>query len=108
MIIEWLKFEVKSEIREKFIEQDQKIWTKTLARQPGFLGKEIWINPDLPDEIIFVIRWQTREQWKAIASELLEMTEQKFRQSLGTDSYKMLEAKEHHVRKFPNTPISEA
>jgi hypothetical protein len=33
MVIEWLKFRIQPEIREKFIEQDQAIWTKTLATQ---------------------------------------------------------------------------
>jgi len=46
MVIEWLEFQVKPEAREKFIQKDQEIWTKFLAKQPGFLGKELWINPD--------------------------------------------------------------
>ncbi len=100
MVIEWLKFKVDPKIRERFVERDQAIWTKTLARQPGFLGKEIWINPDSPDEIILVIRWQTREQWKAIAEELLAETEQKFQDAMGNDTYKMIETKEHQIRKF--------
>jgi uncharacterized protein (TIGR03792 family) len=61
MVIEWLKFRVQPEIWEKFVEQDQAIWTKALATQSGFLDKEVWINPDIADEIILVIRWQTRE-----------------------------------------------
>jgi uncharacterized protein (TIGR03792 family) len=104
MVIEWLKFRVQPEVREKFVEQDQAIWTKALATQSGFLSKEIWINPDIPDEIILVIRWQTREQWKAIAPELLAQTEEIFKASMGKDSYEMTEAKEHHIRKFLNAP----
>ncbi|MEB3311384.1 MAG: TIGR03792 family protein [Snowella sp.] len=100
MVIEWLKFKVDPEVRERFVEQDQAIWTKTLSQQPGFLGKEIWINPTLPNEIVLVIRWQTREQWKAIAPELLAETERKFHQVMGNDTYEMLEAQEHHIRKF--------
>lgn len=102
MVIEWLKFRVQPEVREKFVEQDQAIWTKALATQSGFLSKEIWINPDIADEIIVVIRWQTREQWKAIAPELLAQTEEIFKASMGKDSYEMTEAKEHHIRKFLN------
>ena len=104
MVIEWLKFRVQPEVREKFVEQDQAIWTKALATQSGFLGKEVWINPDIADEIILVIRWQTREQWKAIAPELLAQTEEIFKASMGKDSYEMTEAKEHHIRKFLNNP----
>jgi uncharacterized protein (TIGR03792 family) len=104
MVIEWLKFRVQPEIREKFIEQDQAIWTKALATQSGFLDKEVWINPDVADEIIVVIRWQTREQWKAIAPELLAQTEEIFNASMEKDSYEIIEAKEHHIRKFLNNP----
>lgn len=100
MVIEWLKFNVNPELRERFVEQDQAIWTKTLSQQPGFLGKEIWINPANPEEIILVIRWQTREQWKAIAPELLAETEKLFQQAMGKDTYEMLETKELHIRKF--------
>ena len=104
MVIEWLKFRVQPEVREKFVEQDQAIWTKALATQSGFLRKEVWINPDIADEIILVIRWQTREQWKAIAPDLLAKTEEIFKASMGKDFYEIIEAKEHHIRKFLNNP----
>lgn len=107
MVIEWLKFHVNPKLREQFVEQDQAIWTKTLSQQPGFLGKEIWINPTDPNEVVVVIRWQTREQWDAIAPALLAETEKRFQQAMGKDTYEMLEAKELHIRKFsPPTPIS--
>ena len=32
MVIEWLEFQVKPEAREKFIQKDQEIWTKCLAK----------------------------------------------------------------------------
>ena len=104
MVIEWLKFRVQPEIREKFVEQDQAIWTKALATQSGFLGKEVWINPDVADEIILVIRWQTHEQWKAIAPDLLAQTEESLNASMEKDSYEIIEDKEHHIRKFLNNP----
>lgn len=71
MVIEWLEFQVKPEAREKFIQKDQEIWTKFLAKQPGFLGKEIWINPAIEEQLIIVVHWQTKEQWKAVPQNLL-------------------------------------
>lgn len=102
MMIEWLKFQVSVESRDVFIRLDNQIWTSVLSQFPGFLGKEVWISPDLPEEITLIIRWETREQWKGIPLAILEATEEKFAQKMDNYSYKMIEAKEYQVRKFPN------
>ncbi len=101
MVIEWLVFKVASEAREKFIEKDQEIWSPNLAKYPGFLSKEIWIDPEKSDRVTIVIRWQTREQWKAVPMDILEATEEKFAQAMGKDNYEMIEASEYQIRKFP-------
>jgi uncharacterized protein (TIGR03792 family) len=102
MVIEWLKFNVTPKDREKFIQKDAEIWTATLSQYPGFLGKEIWIDPVNEAEVIFIIRWQTKENWKAIPQSILDETEKRFAQAVGTNSYEMTEASEYQVRKFPN------
>jgi len=103
MVIEWLEFNVDSDAREQFIQEDEKIWTASLATYPGFLGKEVWIEPNLAGKVIFVIRWQTREQWKSIPVEDLVKIEQKFSTVMKEKqiSYKMLKGKEYQIRKFP-------
>jgi uncharacterized protein (TIGR03792 family) len=101
MVIEWLGFQIKPELREKFIQEDEKIWTVVLSKADGFLGKEIWIEPDKSDRIFLIICWQTREQWKAVPIELLQETEAKFMATMGKDSYQMIETKEYQIRKFP-------
>ena len=104
MVIEWLKFTVSPEVREKFIKKDEAIWTAALATYPGFLGKEIWLEPTRADNIIFIIRWQSRQQWKSIPVEDLTMIEQRFAAAMGKDNYEMIESKEFQVRKFPEAP----
>jgi uncharacterized protein (TIGR03792 family) len=106
MVIEWLKIRVNPETREKFVGLDQEIWTKALARQSGFLGKEVWINPVVSDEIIVVVHWQTREQWKSIAPDLLAKTEEAFKVSMGIDNYAIIEAQEYQIRKCLSDSIS--
>ena len=54
MVIEFLKFKVTPELREKFIQKDAEIWTAALARYPGFLSKEVWIDPNTPAEVVMV------------------------------------------------------
>jgi uncharacterized protein (TIGR03792 family) len=100
MVIELLRFQVPSEQREIFIQKDDEIWTVSLAKYPGFLGKEVWINPNVPEEITLVIRWATREQWKAIPEKDLQPIYKKFDEALGF-AYKMVESSEYQVRKFP-------
>ena len=100
MVIEWLKFRVTPELREEFIEQEDLIWTKLLEKYPGFLGKEIWLNPEVPEEVIVVIHWQTITQWKAIPQDVINETDERFQKVLG-DNYKLVESSGYQVRKFP-------
>ena len=100
MVIEWLEFRVIPEFREKFIRVDREIWTTTLEKYPGFLGKEVWLAPNQVDRLFLVIRWQTREQWKSVPQETLVQAEQEFAQQMGKNNYKLLRGKEYQVRKF--------
>ncbi len=101
MVIEWLVFKISASAREKFIAKDQEIWSPLLAKYPGFLSKEIWLDPEKSDRLTIVIRWQTRQEWKAVPTDILEATEQKFTKAMGKDNYEMIEATEYQVRKFP-------
>jgi uncharacterized protein (TIGR03792 family) len=99
MVIEWLKFTVSTELREQFVQTDAEIWTSVLAEYPGFLNKEIWISPERLDEVIAVIRWQSLEQWQAIPTTVLDETESRFSEAMGS-SYKLVETSQYQVRKF--------
>ena len=100
MVIEWLKFKLAPESREKFIELDKEIWTSFLSEQPGFLSKEIWLDPNNLDEIIAVVHWQTLEQWKSIPVQSLVQNDLKFRQALSPVQYIISESKGYQIRKF--------
>lgn len=103
MVIEWLKFKVEPQCKEKFIEKDEQTWTATLAKYSGFLGKEVWINPFIDDEIILVIHWETRQDWSAVPQKVLEDTERQFSEQMGKAQYKLIETGEYQVRKFINS-----
>jgi uncharacterized protein (TIGR03792 family) len=100
MVIEWLKFRVSPELREKFIQKDAEIWTAMLASYPGFLNKEVWTDPKTPTEIVLIIRWANLEAWKSIPLERLVQTEQLFAQEFG-DQHLIIEAAQYQVRKLP-------
>lgn len=96
MVIEWLKFRVEPAQRDRYLAIDSEIWTSALATYPGFIDKSTWLDPNHDDEVIFVISWATREQWKAIPEEDLDEINQRFDQTLGID-YEMLESQEFIV-----------
>ncbi len=95
MIVEWLKFRMNPAQRQHYIDTDSAIWTPALAQYPGFIDKVTWLDPDHDDEVVFVIRWASREQWKAISeAELTDITQQ-FDSAFGAD-YTLLESKEFY------------
>jgi uncharacterized protein (TIGR03792 family) len=94
MVIEWLRFEVPADWHDRFIAADAAVWTPFLATCPGYVGKQIWRNPAKPHQIVEIIHWQSREQWKAIAPEALARIDQEFLQATGRD-FKLLESSEY-------------
>lgn len=100
MVIEWLNITVQADLREQFVQQDEEIWTSVLARYPGFLGKEVWISPDDLSNVVFVIRWNSFEDWQAIPQEVLDETEAQFREAMGGDTYEITVSKRFQVRKY--------
>ncbi len=95
MVIEMLRVMVKAEEVDRYIRLDAEIWTPVLSACQGFLGKEVWFKPD--GEIMMVVRWATREAWKAIPTELLEATEQAFVHAIG-HAVPFLEVQEYIVK----------
>ncbi|MBE9177550.1 TIGR03792 family protein [Oculatella sp. LEGE 06141] len=101
MVIEWLQINVVPPLREHYIQKDTEIWTAFLSRYPGFLGKEIWINPDNVAELIIVIRWATREAWKSIPEAALQEVNRQFNEAIGSGNHQLVASAEYQVRKFP-------
>ncbi|MCF2149975.1 TIGR03792 family protein [Desmonostoc muscorum LEGE 12446] len=98
MVIELLKFKVAPDFQENFIQKDAEIWTTALAEYPGFLGKEVWLNPNDASEVIFIIRWETFEHLDGIPEQELEAIEAKFVQALGK-FYPIVESANYQVLK---------
>ena len=99
MVIELLKAKVPPKEREKYIQKDAEIWTTALAKHPGFLGKEVWINPDDDTEVILINHWATEEQWQAIPKPEKQAIEQRFTQAMGK-SYPIVQSARYQVRKY--------
>ena len=81
--VEWLEFQVPRDRQAFFVEKDTEIWTPFLAQYPGFLNKEILVRDDRPNTLVIIIRWASREQWKAIPEKLLAETAKRFDRAVG-------------------------
>jgi uncharacterized protein (TIGR03792 family) len=99
VVIEYLKFMVVPDLREKFVQQDDEIWTPLLSQSSGFLGKEVWISPDELSEVVVIIRWVSVDQWQAIPAAQLQETEAKFAEAMG-DTYELVNSSAYQVRKM--------
>ncbi len=83
MVIEWLSFRIDPADQPAWRAADAAIWTPALAAQPGYLGKECWVDRADPASLSLVIRWQSHAAWQAVPRDLLEATEAAFRARLG-------------------------
>lgn len=97
MVVEWLRVRVPTPWQEPYLEADARIWTPVLATQPGFLGKQVWLEPSQPEELILVIHWASLVQWKAIPGEILQATEAHFVAVVG-QSFSLLESRVFEVQ----------
>ena len=70
MVIEFLHFTVAPEQRQAFIARDAEVWSAGLADQPGYLGKDVWVDLDNPAQVRLAIRWESRAHWQAVPQAL--------------------------------------
>lgn len=85
-VIELLRLQVPAADRQAWLEAERRTWQPWLERQPGFLGRDLLWDPR-HEEATLVIRWASREQWKAIPSAEVQRVQGEFeqlaRQTLG-------------------------
>jgi uncharacterized protein (TIGR03792 family) len=96
MVIEWLRIRVPVADQGRYIPLDAEIWTTALARNAGFLGKEVWVRHDDPTCVNLVIRWASRGEWKAVPAGLLAETDQAFQAAMGAE-YPVLDCIDYEV-----------
>ncbi|MGR3492881.1 MAG: TIGR03792 family protein, partial [Shimia sp.] len=63
---------------------DSEVWTATLSQQPGYIGKEVWVDLEHPTHAHLIIRWETKAQWKAVPTDLLAATDTRMTEVFGT------------------------
>ncbi len=94
MVIEWQKVRVQPEVRDLYLEMDREIWTAGLAREKGFLGKEVWLGQD--GDVILVIRWQSEDDWKGMPKERQDDLDRQFREAV-PEGWELVETRSYEV-----------
>jgi uncharacterized protein (TIGR03792 family) len=94
MVIEWQKVRVQPEVRDLYLEKDREIWTAGLAREKGFLGKEVWLGED--GDVILVIRWEREEDWKGMPKERQDDLDRRFREAV-PEGWELVETRSYEV-----------
>jgi uncharacterized protein (TIGR03792 family) len=61
MIVECITVTCPPGKRDAFIQRDDEVWTAGLMTQPAFLGKEVWTDPNDPDNVYLAIHLKSRE-----------------------------------------------
>jgi uncharacterized protein (TIGR03792 family) len=106
VIVEWLRFKVAPEYRERFVQKDDEVWTTFLKQCPGFLRKETWISLNDLSEVMLATYWATLDQQQAIPQALLDETDRQFLVALGVP-FQQLEIKLLQLRKTAFSPEHE-
>ncbi|MEM6275494.1 MAG: TIGR03792 family protein [Pseudomonadota bacterium] len=83
MIIEHLTVSIPDGTEAAFLKADAEVWTATLAAQPGYIGKETWVELGDRTRVHLTIRWQTRDEWKSVPGDLLAATDRRMTEVFG-------------------------
>ncbi len=78
-VVEHLKLKVPEAARQAWLEAERGSWEPWLARQQGYLGRDLLWNPET-EEGTLLIRWHSREAWKAIPQQEVTAVQQRFEQ----------------------------
>jgi uncharacterized protein (TIGR03792 family) len=81
--VEVLRLRVAAEQRQAWVAAERESWLPWLEHQPGFLGKEVYWDP-AHQEAVVLIRWASREQWKAIPQGEVAALQRRFEQRART------------------------
>jgi uncharacterized protein (TIGR03792 family) len=78
-VVEHLRLKVPAEARQAWIDAEKGSWEPWLAQQDGFLDRQLLWDP-ATEEGTLLIRWASRDQWKAIPNHDLEAVQERFEQ----------------------------
>ena len=78
-VVEQLRVQVPSQDRQAWLKAERSSWEPWLNKQKGFIGRELFWDPQ-SEEATVLIRWSSREAWKAIPQQEVASVQERFEQ----------------------------
>jgi len=79
VVVEHLRIKVPADGRAAWLQAEQGSWEPWLEKQDGYLGRDLLWDSER-EEGTLLIRWASREQWKAIPETEVEAVQERFEQ----------------------------
>jgi uncharacterized protein (TIGR03792 family) len=79
VVVEHLRVKVPADGKQAWLTAERGSWEPWLQQQEGFLGRDLLWDPER-EEGTLLIRWASREQWKAIPEAEVEAVQERFEQ----------------------------
>jgi uncharacterized protein (TIGR03792 family) len=79
VVVEHLRIKVPADGRAAWLQAEQGSWEPWLKQQDGYLGRDLLWDSER-EEGTLLIRWASREQWKAIPEAEVEAVQERFEQ----------------------------
>ena len=79
VVVEHLRIKVPADGRAAWLQAEQGSWEPWLEHQDGYLGRDLLWDSER-EEGTLLIRWASREQWKAIPEAEVEAVQERFEQ----------------------------
>ncbi len=76
-VVEHLRVRVQADARSAWLQAEATTWEPWLRRQSGYLGRELRWDAER-EEGVLLIRWASREQWKAIPAVEVDAVQAEF------------------------------
>ncbi|GCE65209.1 TIGR03792 family protein [cyanobiont of Ornithocercus magnificus] len=77
IVVECLRLKVTAQTRETWLEAERGSWEPWLAKQKGFLSRDLLWDPKL-EEGTLLIYWVNRDAWKSISVKEVEAVQIRF------------------------------
>ncbi len=77
VVVEHLRIKVPADGRQAWLQAEQGSWEPWLQSQDGFLSRELLWDSER-EEGTLLIRWASRDQWKAIPEADVEAVQERF------------------------------
>ena len=76
-ITEELRLNVPAKYKKAWLNAESQIWEPWLARQEGFLGRQIFYN-EKKEEALLLVNWENKKLWKNISIKEVNKIQEKF------------------------------